>query len=96
MGDAAARIGDPMDCGDVIAQGSGNVFANNIPISRKDDFTAGHCYSPVPLQTPPQGSVYANNKLVAIVGTPHPGHCCGPSCHPGAVAAGSGDVFIEA
>ena len=42
---ASVRIGDSVSCGDVMAEGSGNTFAEGIPMSRKDpvDLTAGHC-----------------------------------------------------
>jgi len=96
MGDVAARIGDPIDCGDVIAQGSGNVFVNNIPVSRLGDNTAGHCFPAVPLIPPVATTVMANGIPIAHIGTGIPTHCCGIPCHAGSVAAGSPDVFVEA
>lgn len=89
---AVARLGDPISCGDVIANGSGNVFANGMPITRVGDNTAGHCFPPVPVQGG-SGSVFVNGIPVARVGDPIPTHCCGDPCHDGAVSAGSPNVF---
>jgi hypothetical protein len=48
--------------------------------------------------TPPQNSVYANNKLVAVIGTPIAAHSPCPlvPIHCGAVmSTGSDNVFAE-
>lgn len=92
---AVARIGDPVTCGDTMAQGSGDVFSNGIPVSRQTvDFTAGHsCYPPVNF---PAGSstVFVNNLQILRVGDAHNTHACPSSPpHGGSVAVGAPDVF---
>jgi uncharacterized Zn-binding protein involved in type VI secretion len=92
---AAYRLSDPMTCGDVMANGSDNVFTNNLKATRAYvDVTAGHCFPPVPII---EGSpnVFINNIPAARVNDPHPGHCCGKNCHGGNAAAGSPNVFIN-
>lgn len=92
---AAIRIGDPISCGDTMAQGSGNVFVNGIPFSRRGiDLTAGHCYPPVPIIAA-SPNVFVNSANADRVGDPIPPHCCGDSCHSGNAAAGSPDVFVN-
>lgn len=92
---AAIRIGDPISCGDTMAQGSGNVFVNGIPFSRRGiDLTAGHCFPPVPIIVA-SPNVFVNNAAADRVGDPIPVHCCGKSCHGGAAAVGSPDVFVN-
>lgn len=92
------RIGDNVSCGDVMAQGSGNVFANSIPVSRQDvDFTAGHCWASVPV-TDGSPDVFVNSKNVDRVGDPINGsvHCCPDAdCHPGTISVGSGNVLVN-
>jgi len=93
---AIIRIGDPVSCGDKMAQGSGNVFANNIPVSRLGvDKTAGHPCHPVPVISA-SPDVYVNNIKVDRVGDPikpHKGTCSGR--HPGNMASGSPNVFVN-
>lgn len=92
---AITRIGDPISCGDAMAQGSGNVFANGIPVSRLGvDNTAGHCFPPVPVIAA-SPNVFVNGIPVDRVGDPIPTHCCGPVCHAGTVAVGSPNVFVN-
>lgn len=92
---AVARLGDPIDCGDTIDAGSGNVFANGMPVTRVGpDLTAGHCYSAVPINSG-SGTVFINNLPVARLGDPIPTHCCGPACHDGAISAASPNVFAD-
>jgi len=43
---AVGRIGDAFTDNDVVASGSGNVFVNNIPITRLSDTTSGHSGPP--------------------------------------------------
>jgi len=94
-----ARIGDPFDCGDTQAVGSGDVFVNNIPAARLGDLTMGH--GPPPCFWPPRpvaigsGSVFVNNLAVARIGDAGIVHCCGPACHTGAISVGSTDVFAD-
>jgi uncharacterized Zn-binding protein involved in type VI secretion len=91
-----SRIGDGWSCGDTQAEGSGDVFVNGIPVARLTDFTAGHCFAPVPV-VEASGSVFANGLGVARIGDPHPGHTCPaiPATHGGVLSEGSGDVFAD-
>jgi len=92
---AVIRIGDPISCGDTMGQGSGNVFANGIPVSRKGvDLTAGHCFPPVPIISASH-NVFVNYIMTDRVGDPIAVHCCGVSCHAGNAVNGSPDVFIN-
>lgn len=92
---AIIRIGDPISCGDTMGQGSGNVFANGIPVSRKGtDLTAGHCFNPVPIVAASH-NVFTNYIPTNRVGDPIAVHCCGDSCHSGNASNGSPDVFIN-
>lgn len=91
---AVARIGDPFDCGDFSAAGSGDVFINNIPATRLGDATTGHVCGPPTINMVGSGTVFVNNLPLCRVGdalVPH-GTCAGPP-HGGAFAAGSPDVF---
>lgn len=92
---AIARLGDPITCGDVLDQGSGNVWSNGLPVSRVGvDNTAGHCFNPTPVMS---GSpdVFANNINVDRVDDPIISHCCKDDCHSGTVANGSPDVYVN-
>ncbi len=93
---AIIRIGDPVSCGDVMAEGSGDVFANDIPVSRVGvDLTAGHCYAPTPVSS---GSpdVFANNIPVDRVGDPIVPHSCPDvGAHGGNMSNGSPNVFVN-
>lgn len=89
---AVTRIGDadvPHCSGMVRAAGSGNVFANGIPVSRQGDNNTGHLLpgSPCPGHAAPisagSSTVYVNGKQCGRVGD--------PTCTK--VAAGSPDVF---
>lgn len=91
---AVTRIGDadvPHCSGMVRAQGSGNVFANNIPVSREGDLNTVHLEpgNPCPAHAAPiekgSSSVFANSKSVGRIGDPLSG-CT-------SVAAGSPNVF---
>lgn len=91
------RIGDNVSCGDVMAQGSGNVFANSIPVSRQGvDFTAGHCYPPITVISAFSPNVFANTINVDRVGSVLPTHCCEDDCHgPNSMTVGSGNVLVN-
>ena len=74
---AVTRIGDadvPHCSGMVRAQGSGNVFANSIPVSRQTDVNTVHLRpgSPCPAHAAPitvgSGSVFVNNLGCGRVG----------------------------
>ncbi len=91
---AVTRIGDSdiAHCsGMVRAQGSGNVFVNNIPVSRQGDVNTVHLLpgSPCPAHAAPiaagSGTVKVNNKGIGRVGDGLSG-CT-------SVAAGSSNVF---
>ena len=63
---SVVRVGDAVDCGDSLGEGSPDVFANNIPVGRiLTDLTAGHCFSPVVADRPGY-TVYVNDKPVII------------------------------
>jgi len=91
---AVTRIGDadtPHCSGMVRAQGSPNVFINNIPVSRQGDNNTGHLLpgSPCPSHSAPiavgSTTVFANTKGVGRIGDGISG-CT-------SVAAGSPNVF---
>jgi uncharacterized Zn-binding protein involved in type VI secretion len=91
---AVTRIGDAdvAHCsGMVRAVGSGNVFANNIPISRQSDVNTTHLLpgSPCPAHAAPiaagSGTVFVNNLGCGRIGDALSG-CT-------SVAAGSPNVF---
>jgi uncharacterized Zn-binding protein involved in type VI secretion len=91
---AVTRIGDSdiAHCsGMVRAQGSGNVFVNNIPVSRQGDVNTVHLLpgDPCPAHAAPiaagSGTVKVNNKGIGRVGDGLSG-CT-------SVAAGSSNVF---
>jgi len=91
---AVTRIGDAdvAHCsGMVRAQGSGNVFANSIPVSRQTDVNTVHLLpgSPCPAHAAPitvgSGSVFVNNLGCGRVGDALTG-CT-------SVAVGSPNVF---
>ena len=90
---AVARLGDAnvTHCsGMVQAEGSGNVFANGIPISLKGHHNTGHKLhgSPCPGHTAPISSgskkVFINSKECGRSGD--------PTCT--SIAAGSPNVFV--
>jgi len=92
---ASARIGDPFTCGDHIAQGSPNVFVNEIPFARLHDATTGHtCWNANKLVTA-ASTVFANSIPVCYIGHLNQVHCCPPPCHQGSVSAASPDTFTE-
>ena len=94
---AAARLGDPISCGDTIAGGSGNVFINGMPAARQTDVTAGHgCFPPTTIQVG-SATVFINGLPAARVGDAIVSHTCNVTpfpTHGGTVAVGSGNVFI--
>lgn len=95
---AGARIGDPIACGDTVAQGSGNVFFNGLPVTRIGDLSAGHgCFPPTPVVTG-SPNVFANSIQIARVGDIHGTHSCSSTVHAGgarAIIVGSPDVFVN-
>ncbi len=93
---AVTRIGDPFGCGSSSAAGSGNVFANNIPVTRVGDATTGHPCGPPTSNQSGAATVFANNIPVCRVGDPLVPHgtCDGPP-HQTPFVVGSADVFAE-
>lgn len=96
----ALRIGDPISCGDAMAQGSPNVFANGIPVSRVGvDQTTGHgpppCWWPAVPIVVGSPNVFVNGISADRVGDPIQTHCCGPACHSSNASSGSPNVFIN-
>lgn len=94
---AVARIGDPFSTGhgcdgsSVLAEGSGDVFANGIAVSRVGDASAAHAILVggvcIPHAVPVAGgssSVFANGIALARVGDP---------IDAGAISGGSPTVF---
>ena len=64
------RVADNISCGDHVAQGSDNVFANNMPISNEGKKkTTGHGkYAPTEFMGPYSKTVFVNNKPVVLKG----------------------------
>ena len=95
---AVTRIGDGYSCGDTQAIGSGNVFANGVPIARSGDATAGHsCYLPSTIIAT-ASTVFVNNIPIGKLGDLNAGHVNVIPCttfHTGVVVVGSPDVFAE-
>lgn len=94
---AVARIGDPFSTGHLcdvtstIAEGSGTVFANGIPVSRVGDASVVHeilegavCVPHTAAIAAGSGTVFANGIPLARVGD---------AIDAGAISGGSGDVF---
>jgi uncharacterized Zn-binding protein involved in type VI secretion len=97
MMSGVARIGDPISCGDVEAGGSGNVFANGMPVTRVGpDMTAGHCWSPTPIASG-SATVFVNNLPVARKDDPIVVHggCPNTSPHGGTISGASPNVFAD-
>ena len=94
-----ARIDDTVSlhpCGgsNAVNQGSSNVFANNIGVTRLDDLNDSHLFDSPPSCVPHQtglntgsSNVYVNNKKVGRLGD---SYTCGVS-----ITAGSTNVFVN-
>ena len=92
------RIGDSVSCGDHAAEGSGNVFANGLPITHAGKkTTTGHgCFPATVFAGPWSTTVYVNNQLVALKGkTAITPHRCGTTSHNGIASSASPNVHIE-
>lgn len=92
---AVARITDTFSDSDHVATGSGNVFANGLPVARLTDQTTGHgCWPPSVIITG-SGSVFVNNLPLARLTDQHAVHCCPlpPDCHSAVISTGSGNCF---
>lgn len=92
---AVSRLGDSMACGDVVIQGSNNVFINGMPVGRLGDGTAGHADWVPNAMSEGSPTVFANNIKICRVGDKHVGHLNirGNSFHRTALAVGSPNVF---
>ena len=92
------RIGDSVTCGDHVAEGSSNVFANGMPISTAaKKTTTGHgCFPPSVLTGGFTSTVFVNGSPVAITGSRIVPHRCGDNVHDGAVSSHAATVSAEA
>lgn len=64
-------------------------------VTRLGDTCTGHgCYGGRP-STSASPNVFVNGIAVHRQGDSWASHCCGASCHGGALAAGSGTVFVN-
>ena len=91
------RIGDPVSCGSTVAAGSGDVFANGMPITTSaTPPTTGHgCFPGSTLTGPYTSTVFVNNSPVALVGIGMAPHRCGKLVHGGSVVSGAATVSFE-
>ena len=99
MSGNVVRIGDKVTCGDNSAQGSGNTYANGMPITHKGlRETTGHdCFPPTVFDGPWTTTVFVNNQPVALRGiTKIKPHTCRRSTHDGVAETGSATVYFEA
>ncbi len=93
------RIGDSVSCGDHAAEGSGNVFANGLPITHQGArSTTGHgCFPPTVFSGGWTSTVFVNNQPVALKGiTSIVPHRCRRSVHSGVASTSSPNVGFEA
>lgn len=98
MSGNVVRIGDDISCGDHVATGSGDVFANGMPITHQGikDTTGHACFPGTVLLGPWSRTVYVNNNLIPLKGkTTIVPHTCGDSTHGGIVTSGASSVFVE-
>lgn len=63
-------------------------------VTRIGDFTQGHCFFPVALQSG-SPTVFANGRAVGTIGGTFPQHSCGKRRHSGILASGSATVFAN-
>ena len=92
-----ARLGDSISCGDIMCEGSGNVFWENMPAVRVLlDLTCGHCYAPTTIASG-SPTVFVNNQPAARLGDPITPHTCAPipATHGGNIAESATTVFID-
>jgi len=98
MSGNVVRIGDKVSCGDNSASGSGNVFANGMPITHNAlKKTTGHgCFHPTVFIGPWTRTVFVNNEPVALKGkTRIQPHKCRKSVHDGIASTGAPTVYFE-
>ena len=64
-------------------------------VTRLGDVCTGHgCFPPRPSSSA-SSDVFVNGIAVHREGDSWSSHCCGASCHPGALASGSSTVFVN-
>ena len=98
MSGNVVRIGDSVSCGDNSASGSGDVFANGMPITHEGKkTTTGHGrFPPTVFIGPWTGTVFVNNQKVALKGkTKIQPHRCGKKAHDGVASSGAATVYFE-
>lgn len=98
MAGNVVRIGDKVSCGDNSAQGSGNVYANGMPITHQGRRqTTGHgCFRPTVFLGPWTSTVFVNSQPVALRNvTRIEPHRCGKSVHDGVAVSGAATVYFE-
>lgn len=93
-----ARIGDPISCGDIIAEGSANVIIGDLPVALLGHMTTGHSgFPPTSLAGPCSQTVIINDLPVVLAGvtmiTPHKKPRT--PAHSGVVVSGSASVEME-
>ena len=64
-------------------------------VTRLGDACTGHDGFPPRPSSSASGDVFVNGIAVHRQGDSWSSHCCGPSCHAGALASGSGTVFVN-
>lgn len=99
MAGNVVRIGDRVSCGDHSAEGSGNVFANGMPITHQGARrTLGHgCFPRTVFIGPWTNTVFVNGQPVALKNiTNIQPHRCRRRTHGGKAITGSQTVYFEA
>ena len=99
MAGNVVRIGDTVSCGDNSAEGSGNVYANGMPITHESKkTTTGHgCFPPTVFIGPWTSTVFVNNAPVALKDkTKIEPHRCKKKKHDGVAITGAATVYFEA
>lgn len=100
MSKNVVRVGDPLSCGDFVATGSSDVFANGMPLVSGAAQTTGHWvgsdfYPPTVFIGPWSPTVFINNMpavLTEFTKTEKEIHRHDRSKHDGVVISGSGNV----
>lgn len=92
------RIGDSVSCGDFIAQGSGDVIIEDMPVSLMGHMTTGHSgFPPTPLVGPCTTTIIINDLPVVLNGVtmiaPHKKRRT--PAHTGTVSSGAPTVDFE-
>lgn len=96
MSKPVACISDLLSDGDTIAKGSGNVFAENLPVSVHNDPTTGHACFPPSTMIATSGTVFVNNIPILRQGDSNVPHVCTLPPNPtdsGTVLVGRATVF---